>query len=125
MRDRPDGAELLRQARAVLLDDLAGALPEGRRYEVLMVASAMAMAARELEAGTAGRKAHRTALEALLGPSSEPDLEAALVDLGRRLAAEIRAGELDGDPRVHDVLARAAAARLALSNPKLLGRSGG
>jgi hypothetical protein len=122
MRDRPDGAELLRQARSVLLDELADALPESRRYEVLMVASAMAIAARELEAGAADREADRTALEALLGASSEPNLEAAFDDLTQRLAADIRAGKLDGDPRAHDVVARDAAARLALSNPKLLTR---
>jgi hypothetical protein len=122
MRDRPDGAELLHQARSVLLDELAGELPESRRYDVLMVASAMAIAARELEAGQ-GREAERAALEALLGPASERDLEAALGDLNRRLAADIRAGRLDGDPRVHEVLGRDAAARLALSNPKLLARN--
>jgi len=123
MRDRPDGAELLRQARSVLLDDLAGALPEGRRYDVLMVASAMAIATRELEAGETGREAERTALEALLGPASEDDIEGALGELNRRLAGEIRAGRLDGDPRAHDILERDAVARLVLSNPKRLARS--
>ncbi len=122
MRDRPDGAELLRQARSVLLDELAGALPESRRYDVLMVASAMAIATRELEAGEAGREAERTALEALLGPASEEDVEGALGNLNRRLAAEIRAGRLDGELRVHEILERDAAARLALSNPKRLAR---
>ena len=123
MRDRPHGAELLRQARSVLLDELLGALSESRRYDVLMVASAMAIAARELEAGEAGREVERTALEALLGPVSEDDIEGALSGLNRRLAAEIRAGKLDGDPRVHDILERDAAARLALSNPNRLARS--
>ena len=123
MRDRPDGAELLRQARSVLLDKLLGALPESRRYDVLMVASAMAIAARELEAGEAGREVERTALEALLGPVSEDNIEGALGGLNRRLAAQIRAGKLDGDPRVHEILDRDAAARLALSNPKVLTRS--
>lgn len=122
MRDRPHGAELLRQARSVLLDELLGALPESRRYDVLMVASAMAIAARELEAGEAGREVERTALEALLGPVSEDNIEGALSGLNRRLAAEIRVGKLDGDPRVHDILDRDAAARLALSNPKVLAR---
>jgi hypothetical protein len=123
MRDRPDGAELLRQARSVLLDELLGALPESRRYDVLMVASAMAIAARELEAGEAGLEVERTALETLLGPASEDNIDGALGGLNRRLAAEIRAGKLDGDPRVHDMLDRDAAARLALSNPKVLARS--
>lgn len=123
MRDHPDGAELLRQARSVLLDELLRVLPQGRRYDVLMVASAMAIAARELEAGEEGREVERRALEALLGPASEDNIEGALGGLNRRLAAEIRAGKLDGDPRVHDILDRDAAARLALSNPKVLARS--
>ncbi len=122
MRDRPDGAELLRQARSVLLEELAAALPEDRRYDLLMVANAMAIAARELAAGQ-DSVAERAALEVLLGPAQEDDIQGALGELGRRLAAEIRAGKRDGDRRVHEILGRDAAARVALSNPKRLGRS--
>ena len=124
MRDRPDGAELLRQARGALLEELLGELPENRRYDVLMVASAMAIAARELEAGN-GREAERKDLEELLGPASEDDLAAALKSLNERLAAEIRAGTWDGDARTHELLRRDAAARVAISNPKALGTDAG
>ncbi len=108
MRDRPDGAELLHQARATLLDELAGELPETKRYDLLMVASAMAIAARELEALLAG------------DPEAAPD--AAAIASARHLATDIRAGKRDGDPKLHDLLSRDAARRLALSNPKLLDR---
>jgi len=124
MRDRPDGAELLRQARGILLEELLGELPETRRYDVLMIASAMAIAARELEAGN-GREAERKDLEELLGPASEDDLVAALKSLNKRLAAEIRAGTWDGDARTHSLLRRDAAARLEISNRKALAADNG
>ena len=124
MRDRPDGAELLRQARGTLLEELLDELPENRRYDVLMVASAMAMAARELETGESG-EAERKNLEELLGPASEDDLPAALKGLNQRLAAEIRAGTWDGDPRIHALLRRDAATRVAISNPRALATDAG
>ncbi len=125
MRDRPDGAGLLRLARATLLDELLGELPEAKRYPALMVASAMAIAAREL-AAPEDRRSERQALEALLGPAPEAAREAAreaggdaaVTTLAGRLAGEIRAGRFDGDPRVHDHLKGEVEARLALSNPK-------
>lgn len=127
MRDRPDGAELLTQARATLLDELLDALPEDKRYPALMVARAMAIAARELAAPADGG-AERQALEALLGPAREAAGEAAgeaggdpaVTALVGRLAGEIRAGRFDGDSRVHDHLKGEVEARLALSNPKRL-----
>jgi hypothetical protein len=124
MRDRPGGAELLHQARRTLLEELLGELPESRRYDVLMIASAMAIAARELEDGELG-EAERKDLEELLGPASEDDLAVALEALNERLAAEIRAGTRDGDARTHALLRRDAAARLEISNPKALTTDGG
>lgn len=119
MGDRPDGAELLRQARRGLLDELLGALPEDKRYPALMVASAMAIALRELEAGEQ-RDAQRLALEAILGPGQGEDLDGILLSLRRRLAEEIRAGKRDAAPALHALLEKDARARLAISNPKLL-----
>ncbi|MDH3474361.1 MAG: DUF6285 domain-containing protein [Rhodospirillales bacterium] len=121
MRDQPSGANLLRQARAVLLEDLLGALPEGKRYEALMVANAMAIVARELEAGE-GRAEERAALENLLGAADEADETAALKALVQRLAREIRTGRHDGSAVLHALLSRDAARRLAVSNPKRLDR---
>jgi hypothetical protein len=121
MRDQPSGANLLRQARTVLVEDLLGALPEGKRYEALMVANAMAIVARELAAGE-GLAEERAALEELLGSVDEDDDAAALEALVARLAREIRAGRHDGATELHTLLSRDAAARLAISNPKLLDR---
>lgn len=117
--DSPDGAELLRQARRTLLDELLGVLPADKRYEALMVANAMAIARRELEAGDR-RDARRLALEALLGPGQGAELDAVLLSQHRRLAEEIRAGKRDAAADVHALLERDARARLEISNPKLL-----
>ena len=119
MSDRPDGAELLRLARRSLLENLLGALPEDKRYEALMVASAMAIAHRELEAGER-RDAQRLALEAVLGQGQGEDPDGVLLSLRCRLAEEIRAGRRDAEPQIYELLERDARARLAISNPKLL-----
>ena len=119
MRDRPKGADLLLQARATLLGQLLDKLPEDKRYDALMIAQAIAIAARELEAGEGG-EGEREALEALLGTSKDGSGEAALESLNARLAAEIRTGRYDEAEPVHALLSRDTAARLALSNPKLL-----
>ena len=119
MRDRPKGANLLLQARATLLGELLDKLPADKHYDALMIAHAMVIVARELEAG-AGGEGERAALEALLGPAQEADTEAALRALNARLGEGIRAGRYDRVEPVHALLSRDTAARLALSNPKLL-----
>lgn len=112
MRDAPSAEALLRQAKRTLLEDLLPDLPETRRYQALMVASAMAMAAREI--GAEDRCAEETAALSKL-VDGEPSLES--------LAKAIRAGAKDGDSSVHEFLLRETAARLAISNPKLLAES--
>ena len=113
MRDRPEAEALLWQARKTLLEDLMPALPEARRYEALMVASAMAMAAREA-AAMRDEADERARLAALLDEPVAPE------QAGKALAAAIRAGKRDGDGAVYDALLGDATARLAISNPKLL-----
>lgn len=111
MRDTPTAEALLLQARKTLLEDLLPALPDARRYEALMVASAMAIAAREIAAED--MSTHEAVAMAKLidgNPSAEG------------LATAIRSGQKDGDAVVHAFLLREAAARLAISNPKLLAK---
>jgi len=129
MRDRPDGAALLRLARAVLLNDVLEALPEDSRYAVRLVANAAAIAARELAAGDAPLSAERDELAALFqeegihlaaGRATET-LHESLQRLTWRLAAEIRAGGRDGDAQVHALLRGSVTRRLRESNPRVLG----
>ena len=103
MKVEPGGAELLRVARAELLEALLPQLPESGRYAARMVANAMAIAARELSRGPA------TSLDA------------------KRLAREIRAGDHDAPAcsgPVRETLRDLTRARLAVSNPRILEAKG-
>ena len=123
MTDKPDGAALLEEARRTLLETLLPLLPPEHRYDGLMVANAMAIAAREAGQGDAALREAAQQLSALF-PATQGapprDLEAAL-------AREIRAGLCDASgPRrsaIRDYLRRSAAARVHLSNPKALSSS--
>jgi hypothetical protein len=101
MADRPDARDLLDIARRTFVDSLLPALPPDRRYEGLMLANALAIALRELEAP----------------PQADAEQD-------RRLAAEIRAGRYDAAGPEREAVARQlrqrATARVAASNPKAL-----
>lgn len=118
MLERPDGPDLLDTAREVLLNELLAHLPEAQRFQVRMVANAMAIARRECVADTAPVLAELRAL--LAEPNAEP---AAIL---ARLATEIRAGQHDPGTPDHAAVAAALAAlvrlRCSVSAPKALGR---
>lgn len=127
MLDQPYGAELLEEARRTLLENLLPVLPPDRRYDALMVANAMAIAAREASEGNAAdRRAHEELLR-LTGatPESEDsrDLDVGgLTELERHLAQQIRIGAFDAPGSRRDAvlgyLRRSTIARLRISNPK-------
>lgn len=126
--DRPDGNLLLDVARRVLLEELLPLLPEDRRLDGLMIANAMGIAARELEAGATPLREALGRLAAIYRepvPAELPDAEASdmLMRLNRRLAADIRAGVFDSGAKHDALLAHLEAttrARLAITNPKIL-----
>jgi len=123
--DVPGTAELLATARETLVDELLPALSGELRYRGLMVANALAIAAREV---ARGRDAIRREIELLRPlaaqavPPSDPgsdDVHA----LRRTVAAAIRAGRFDDDTHAKALLAaleEIASLRLAISNPKAL-----
>jgi hypothetical protein len=129
--EQPDALELLAVARETLLEAVLPALSGDTRYQALMIANAMAIAIRELTAGTA-RAAHELEmLEILYGDeaaprSAEEDTAARAERLTRRLARDLRAGELDGGPQlgVRRLLRERLEARLAVSNPRRLAKPG-
>ena len=132
MRVRPTGEELLTIARQVLREELMPLLPEERRYDALMVANAMAIAARQIAFGDAPERRERQDLAALLGETVEgagaTAASEAVGDLTRRLSAEIRGGAFDpGTPR-HDAvqifLLDVTVQRLRESAPKTLEAAG-
>jgi hypothetical protein len=105
MPDSTQGERLLQTARDVLREQLLPALPPQQRHAALMVANAMAIAARELNQRTdAAQDAARAAAD-------------------RRLCDAIRAGHADRGTEAVQLHARLLAdtrARVEVSNPKFL-----
>ncbi|MDD2056491.1 DUF6285 domain-containing protein [Pseudomonas sp. GD03860] len=115
---RPQAHELLHIARLTLLQELLPALPADKRYLTLMVASAMAIAARECQAASDADALEQEQLHALLD-----NCPLSLADARQGLAAAIREGRFDaGDERGRLVgaLQHITLAQLAISNPKAL-----
>jgi hypothetical protein len=131
MNNLPGGPELLTIAREALMADLLPLAHGDARYTLLMVANAMAIAAREAADGDAQAQARLSRLEKLYGETSGArsgaDLESQLAEHERRLAQDIRAGRFDAnDDRQRamlEYLRESVAARLRISNPKALGSS--
>ena len=124
MCDQPDGAELLRVARQCLLDDLLPALPEAQRYAALMCANAMAIAAREGDAGRSGAPSELSRLRALYPDLADGHSDPAQTQerINRRLADDLRHGRIEAgiESDVFTVLTDRTRARLSISNPKHL-----
>jgi len=126
MNNAPDGAELLRVARKVLREQLLPGIAEDRRYEALMVANAMAIAARELKAGESDLREELRMLTQFYGDTtvgeSGNSMKDKVASLNRRLAKDIRSGVLDGAcaQGVRALLKAQVTARLRISNPKYL-----
>ncbi|HET6520122.1 MAG TPA: DUF6285 domain-containing protein [Geminicoccaceae bacterium] len=128
MRDEPDALGLLAVARETLLGELMPLLPAERRYDALLIASAMAAAAREIEAGGAPLREELDGLARLLDLDPAALTPADLPRLNARLAAEIRAGAHDRPGPARAALAahlKAATVRkLRETNPKYLAAEG-
>ncbi len=126
MNNAPDGAELLRVARQLLREQLLGGISQSQRYEALMVANAMAIAERELEAGDSDLREELRMLAELYGETivdkSGKGLKDKVAALNKRLAKDIRRGVMDGAcaQGVRALLKAQVIARLRISNPKYL-----
>ena len=130
MRDHPNGSELLATARKILRESLLPALPPERKHEALMIANAMAIAARQLERGDEPERRELAALSTLLGDGYAAladeglGLRAALIAANRELSRRLREG--GGDPgqarraALFAHLRSVARQRVAESNPKYL-----
>jgi len=128
MMNLPEGAALLSVARDTLLAELLPLVQGDRRYALLMVANAMAIAARELEEGERSATSELDRLDALYGRAARElhgtGLRDALKEAERELARDIRHGVFDSDAARRDSLLRqlreSVAARLRISSPKSL-----
>jgi hypothetical protein len=115
---QPNAHELLDIARLTLLEQVLPALTAELRYPVLMIANAMAIAARESRLGRQVDDQELARLTALVDETSST-----LPETRRQLVRAIRQGSHDA-PQSHRTLVQTlhqtTLARLAISNPKAL-----
>lgn len=107
-------ADLLKVARAILREQVMPGLDADRRYTAVMVANALAIAARELDQGGRARAEEQALLAEFLGQSA-----ATLPELRRRLCRELRDGAVlaNRPDELRILLRKVVHARLAISNP--------
>lgn len=119
MRDKPAGSELLKLARNILRGSLLKHIPEADKYTALMVANAMAIAARQMENGEAFEHEELVRLRELLA-----DDAVSLEEGYRTLSNEIRSGAIEpGTTRslaVSQLLRDQAVQKVRESNPGYL-----
>ena len=126
MLDRPNRGELLAAAEKTLRDEVLPHLSGSTKYKALMVASAVAMARREAEAGYAPAKEILDGYAEFFGQDNVyragMDSAERIAALNRDLSTAIREGEYDDNltGAVHKVLTELVIARLKLSNPGFL-----
>lgn len=126
MRNSPDAAGLLRIARDTLLNELLDALPEDRKYALRMAANALAIAAREAEAGEGDLIKELRLLSELYGEdavhAAGVNLHERIAKMNKRFARDIRDGIFDGAcaQGVQALLMDQVRARLQISNPGYL-----
>jgi hypothetical protein len=109
--DRPDARELIDAVAVWLAEELAPGLQAGPRFQAMVAAQGLAIAAREL-ALAEQHNALDAAAFAPLAPDTDPD------DVRRALADAIAAGEHDNDlPAVAAVLREHVRRKLAIARP--------
>lgn len=121
MNDHPDALELIRIANQTLARDiLPGALPE-QRYTLRMIANALGIAARELEARDADTAVETRGLNTLYDETKNAE---DLQQRNRQLSRDIRRGAFESNSAQHAELRQhllaTARAKLAAAYPKAL-----
>jgi len=115
MRDAPKGVELLAEARRILADKVAPALPPEARYQVLMAIRAITLVERELQANAGIEENLGEMLQQLLGSN------AAVPELTRVLSNRIRSGDFDASDDLYEFLRLVVAFKLKETNPTKVG----
>lgn len=117
----PDAQELLVTARELLLKSLLPALPVSLHYDLRMIASAMAMAGREVELGAQEQSFEEQALARLL--SIHGLAVTTLTEAQILLSRAIRQGLYDqpgGREAMLSELFHVTQYKLRISNPKVI-----
>jgi hypothetical protein len=131
MRDLPDSLDLLALGRELLLDELLPLLPAERRRDVHLIATVMAIVAREAK----GEGGWQQEVAGLLGEfygdrgtAAEPEAEEFDGVLLRRLAQDLRNGAFETSPSraaaARAILWRLTIAKLREGNPHFLAENG-
>ena len=126
MQDRPSADELL-EALAEFLDSEVVPAFEGRkRFHAIVAANVARITAREFRLGPAQREEEAVELCRLLGQAGDAaPSEESLAKLNGELCRHIEHGDADGGEfraRVLAFLRRATERKLAIDDPKRLGR---
>lgn len=120
--NQPDARDLLATAREVLLQQLLPALPASLHYEARMIASAMAIAGREMAQALACAQAETQALARVLELHGQAEPSPA--EARARVARNIRQGLYDergsARERLLDALLTITREQLRISNPKVV-----
>jgi hypothetical protein len=107
------------------MEELLPTLPAENKYSALMIAAAMGIAMRELKIGDAAEMEEQSMLGELLGVDVSGD--ASLLDLNRRFAAGLRAGEFESSESDQEIVRRllrhVTLSKLGESNPKYLSKA--
>lgn len=123
MSERLNAAELLGIARETLLQKILPNLGEELRYDLLMIANAMAIARRESTLAHRAVEFEIQALAAVTGVTGDSS-STALQDARLQLSQQIRAGRFDTEDTLRkdllDTLEHVVRRKLAISNPKIL-----
>lgn len=120
MKHRPDGRELLIEARRTFKERLLPALPDDLRYDALMVVNTLGIVAREWATDTTEAAALLESVNALLGDDGPAP---SVAEAERRLARAIRTGRFDAQTRREALLNALGAltrARLRVDSPKMV-----
>lgn len=126
MLDRPGRLELLAAAERTLREEVVPELDGTPKYNALMVASAIAMARREMEAGPAPARTVLDAFAEFYGQDNVhragSDAPERVASLSEDLARELREGLHDDDllGPVHKLLLAIVIERLKASNPRFV-----
>jgi hypothetical protein len=115
---RPEAGALLAIARQELLDTLLPEVSGALKYQVLMTANAMKIAAREIEDGAATEQQIQGGIRKLYAGLLPENADSADE---QSLADDIRQLRLPTDnERLYDLLLDITRAKLQISNPKYL-----
>jgi len=110
--DQPDARELVEAVGAWLADDLAPDLDAGQRFQAMVAAQGLAIAARELALAEEHGALDAAAFAPLLPDTNNP------ADLRRALADAIAAGTFDDDLQaIAAVLREHVRRKLAIARP--------